>query len=177
MKIYVTRHGESETNAQNLCCGRWDVDLTEEGIKQAGGLAAKLANCKIDAIISSPLKRAKKTAEIIAKQHGLDVLVDDRLTEMDYGIYEGGLRTAPEFRCARVQFVKRIPNGESNFQVGQRIFNAMDDIKKRYQNQTVLIVGHAGICRMIGAYLSDMSDEEFCNFKSPNCDLTVYETE
>lgn len=177
MKVYVTRHGESETNSQNLCCGRWDVDLTEEGIRQAGELSDKLADCELDAIISSPLKRARKTAEIIAKPHGLDVIVDDRLTEMDYGIFEGGLRTAPEFRTARIQFVKRIPNGESNFQVAQRIYNAMDDIKKRHQNQTILLVGHAGICRMIGAYLTDMSDEEFCNFRSPNCDLNVYEIE
>jgi probable phosphoglycerate mutase len=121
------------------------------GEEQAEELALKLEGCTIHAAVSSPLIRARKTAEIIARPHGIEIITDERLVEQDYGIYEGGLRTAPEFAAAKNQFAKRLQNGESNLQVAQRVFNAMDDISKRYPNQSVLVVGHAAICKMIAA--------------------------
>ena len=87
MKLYAARHGQTIWNAQNRICGRTDVDLTEKGIQQAKILAAAVEKCAVDVILSSPLKRARDTSQIVAEHNRIPVLVEDRLTEQDYGIY------------------------------------------------------------------------------------------
>ena len=110
MKLYVTRHGQSEWNYENKVCGISDINLTEKGIEQAKELAAKLENYNIDIIISSPLRRARKTAEIISSTIGKDIIIDNRLFEQNFGVYEGGSRDSLNFKesiynkCERICF-------------------------------------------------------------------------
>jgi broad specificity phosphatase PhoE len=72
-KIILIRHGETEWNKEEIFRGRVNIELNETGLKQARLLAEFLADLKIEAIYSSPLKRASKTAEIIVSYHGLNV--------------------------------------------------------------------------------------------------------
>ncbi|MFV0413381.1 MAG: histidine phosphatase family protein, partial [Oscillospiraceae bacterium] len=67
MKIYVTRHGETVWNFENKLCGSTDIKLTSKGIGQAQALAKTLGGRGIEAIIASPLKRARQTAQILAQ--------------------------------------------------------------------------------------------------------------
>ena len=89
MKIYITRHGQTEWNALGKLQGRKDIELNEVGRKQAEMTRDKLKNEKVDLIISSSLKRAKQTAEIINKEFNVDILEDERLVERGYGDFEG----------------------------------------------------------------------------------------
>lgn len=85
--IYIIRHGQTELNTRNALQGRSDHPLNETGIRQAEEAAERLKGVRFDAVYSSPLIRALRTAEIIVP--GLQPVIDDRLIEMEYGPYEG----------------------------------------------------------------------------------------
>lgn len=89
MKIFVTRHGQTKWNALRKLQGRQDVELNEIGKKQALIVGEKIKNEEIDIIITSPLKRAKETAEIINKKLNVEIVEDNRLIERCYGDFEG----------------------------------------------------------------------------------------
>ena len=89
MKIYVTRHGQTDWNVQGKTQGRADIELNEVGIKQAKQTKEELKNIDIDLIICSPLKRAKKTAEIINEGRNIPIIFDDQIIERNFGEFEG----------------------------------------------------------------------------------------
>ena len=90
MKIYSTRHGQTDYNLKDLIQGITDNELNQTGILQAYELAEKVSEkSDIDIIISSPMKRAYRTASIISEKNNLDIITDERLREWDYGRYEG----------------------------------------------------------------------------------------
>ena len=98
MNLYVARHGQTIYNFHNKVCGITDLELVEQGVKQAYQLSEQLLNSNINLIISSPLKRAVATAQIISEQINASYIIDSRLTEQNYGIYEGALRNNPDFK-------------------------------------------------------------------------------
>ena len=85
--IYIIRHGKTELNKANVLQGRSNYTLNEEGIKEAKEAARKLDGVHFDHVFSSPLRRAVRTAEIIAP--AIAPTIDERIIEMDYGPYEG----------------------------------------------------------------------------------------
>ncbi|RYD78766.1 MAG: histidine phosphatase family protein, partial [Sphingobacteriales bacterium] len=94
LKVYLLRHGETAYNADgNRYCGRTDIELTTKGLRQAKFVFDQLSDIKIDAVYSSPLLRAKRTAEIASGER--DVFIDERLIEVDFGDWEG--KTKEEF--------------------------------------------------------------------------------
>lgn len=84
-KIFLCRHAETDMNKSRLWSGRTDTELNENGIVQAQILGKKLGHYPIEAVYSSELKRSKQTAAEIARCFNLDILVDKRLNEADYG--------------------------------------------------------------------------------------------
>ena len=88
MKLFLVRHGETDHNAKKLLVSITYVPLNEKGREQARLLAKRLKNEQIDVIISSPLSRARETAEIIAEQHGKKVIVSKELIERNFGALE-----------------------------------------------------------------------------------------
>lgn len=174
MKLYVTRHGQTDWNRQRKVLGRTDIPLDSVGLAQAELLAQKLTNSNIDLIISSPLKRAHQTAEAVAKATGLALLTDDRLIEQDYGTFEGVDRDDPGFWAAKECFVCRYPGGESMFQTAHRVYGFLDGLKDR-REETVLLVTHGGICRIIHSYFYDMTNEEYPRMMVENCALLEYD--
>ena len=175
MKIYVTRHGETEWNVLNKVCGLTDVALTENGIEQAKVLAYKVSGLGIDVIISSPLKRAYETGRIVAERCGAPIVIDNRLIEQNYGIYEGVDRKDPAFLANKRNFAYRYPEGESMMQLAYRVYGFLDEIKKQYSGKNVLIVSHGGICRVINTYFTDMTNDEYFHHSLLNCELVEYE--
>jgi broad specificity phosphatase PhoE len=87
--IVFARHGQTAPNRDGLVLGRADPELTEEGYQQAHRLAEALATEPVTAILTSPLLRARQTAEAVAAACGLPVTVDERLVEIDWGAWEG----------------------------------------------------------------------------------------
>ncbi len=176
MKIYTTRHGETEFNLKELICGISDIDLTDTGIKQAHELSGKAFECRdIDLIICSPLKRAMQTAKIIANKINCEIITDERITEWDYGSYEGMSRHTDGFAKAKCEFGCRMKDGgESVLQLAHRVYSAIDEIRIKYHDKTVLLVCHGGVCRIIETYFNDMTTHEYANFFMGNCELREY---
>ena len=175
MKLYVTRHGQTEWSLQKIVCGSTDCDLTEAGFKQAAALAEQVKGLGIRRVVSSPLKRAHQTAEVVASALGLPVEIDERLREQSYGGYENGSRQDPVFLEAKAQFPGRLKGGESWFRVAQRIFNFLDALAAQQGDEPVLLVAHGGVCKLIRAYFEEMSNQEFIDFEMGNCELVCYE--
>ena len=96
MKIYITRHGETDWNAVGRVQGRIDTEINEVGRKQAQDLAAELKSIGIDRIVASTLKRSGQTAAIIADVLGVPIQNDERLRECAFGEFEGMLLSERE---------------------------------------------------------------------------------
>lgn len=185
MNLYVLRHGQTEMNSRDLVVGITDDKLTQAGIEQAKEAAENIASFSgkdaVDIIISSPLIRAKVTAqtvqEAIEKKTGrkVDLIIDKRLIEQNYGELEGTSRFSEEFAISRGAYACRTgKSGESILMLGQRAYNILDEVKEKYAGKTVLFVTHGGICRVIRSYFYDMTPEEYPAWRALNCQLDKY---
>ena len=174
MKLLVTRHGETEWNKKNLILGRTDIPLNDTGIMQAKRLRDNIP-FEFKYVFASPLKRTAMTAQIICENKDIEIKYDDRLIEMDFGIYEGKDRGDKTYQEEKRKFFKRFPQGESYFKTAQRVYNCLDDIIKEYAGENVLIVTHNGICRIIHTYFCDMGNEDFASYSVGNCEIKVYD--
>ena len=173
--LYIARHGQTIWNAQNKVCGITDVDLTEEGKEQARDLALAVADKDIDVILSSPLKRAVETCQIVSDICNIPFETDDRLIEQNYGSYEGADRKEEAFLNNKRNFAYKYPGGESMMQVACRVYGLIDEIKSKYKDKNVLFISHGGVCRIVNTYFRDMANDEFFNYTLSNGELEVYE--
>ena len=87
--FYFLRHGQTAWNVEGRFQGHSDIPLNEVGLAQAHDAAKILARCPIDLIVTSPLMRARRTAEIVSAQLGKPLLFDDDLKERRFGAFEG----------------------------------------------------------------------------------------
>ncbi|MNW36490.1 Phosphoserine phosphatase 1 [compost metagenome] len=174
MKLLVARHGQTEWNYENRICGVSNIELTDKGLEQARLLASKVKDYHIDIILSSPLKRALKTAEIISDEINRDIIVEDRLIEQNYGSFEGLLRTGEGFRHAKKQFPNKLGGGESILQVVQRVYNLLDEIIAEYADKNVMIISHGSVCRVINSYFNECSNQEYNDYYTKNGELVEY---
>ena len=175
MKLYIARHGETPWNLENRVCGRTDVPLTEKGVEQARLLAQNAMGKGIEVILSSPLLRAQQTAHAVSEAIGVPIELDERLIQLDFGSFEGGPRSDPEFQYTRAQFPTRYPGGESAFQLAHRVYSCLEDVKRKYAGKTVLLVCHGGVCRMVRSYFMDLTNDEYSYYFAPNAELVEYD--
>lgn len=141
MTLALIRHGQTDWNAQRVFQGSSDIPLNEVGRQQARETAEMLASesQKWDAIVSSPLSRARETAHIIAEGLGLELgPAIDEWTERSYGIYEGQ-PAAPELRTH--ESVERVHS------VIARGRSGLARVTELYPDRAVLIVAHGTIIR------------------------------
>ena len=149
MRIYLVRHGETELNQKKCYYGHMDVGLSEKGVKQAKAIGAFFQNRSFDVVVSSPLILAVKTAEYILGGREQKIVVDERLSEQNFGIFEGFTyeqlleRYPDEFQSWNQDFSGyRIPGGESFSDVRDRIDNYLKELIGR--DGTMLLVAHKG---------------------------------
>jgi len=150
--LLLIRHGETAWNAESRIQGQLDVPLSNAGIWQAGRLAQRLADERIDAIFASDLTRAWLTAQPIGQSRQIDPLADVRLRERHFGIFQGhtlediSARWPVEFAAWRERNPDwAIPEGESARQFIERVLQALDEITHRYAGGTVAVVAHGGV--------------------------------
>ena len=175
-KIYFVRHGESQWNVADRICGQTDVPLTPKGHEQAEETGREIIKqgIKAEMILCSPLLRAKNTAEHISKITGIPLQVEPRLVEQNFGVWEGtSPRRSPEFHKAKQEFLCRNGNGESMFQLAQRIYNLLDELREEKKNY--ILVAHNGIARVIRSYFGDMTNEEYAAYGVENCSVTTFD--
>lgn len=175
MKLCIARHGETLWNTENKISGRTDVPLTERGLEQARLLAKNAMGRGIDVIISSPLLRARQTAQAVSDAIGVPVLTDERIMELDFGIFEGASRSDPGFVSTRTQFPTRYPGGESAFDLAYRVYDFLYDVRRSYPDKTVLMVCHGGVCRMVRSFFQDLTNDEYSSYFADNAELVEYE--
>lgn len=177
MKILLTRHGQTDWNVLGKIQGQTDIELNETGIKQAETTREKLLDYDIDLILTSPLKRAKKTAEIIGKDRNIPIKVEDRLVERKFGAFEG--KTRQEFNLDEIwdyKLDKQYENMESVKQVCNRINTFLSNLKKTYSDKTILLVTHGGVCIPIRAYFEGIPENNIlAQFQFDNCEVKEYE--
>ena len=149
--IYLLRHGLDD---ENYIGGHSDVDLIPEGIAQVERSASFIEDLKIDRIITSDVKRALSSAEIVRSKLGKDIplIVDPRLRELDKGLLTGRLRSSlteeEEAICEMKDIYMRYPNGESMQDMYDRVKYLMDS-EYFIDKESSLIVTHRGIINMV----------------------------
>ena len=180
MKIFVARHGQTEWNKEHRVSGILEAELSAEGRRQAEELAMKLKQeqsvNRIEAILVSPLKRARDTAAPIEEALGIRAIVENDLHEMDFGEYDGTDWYNPEFHRIKNGIFSRFPGGESVADVAKRAYTLLDRIRREYSSN-VLLVCHAALIGVIDTYFNSKTVEEFISFSTKNCQVIEYETE
>ena len=176
-RVYFVRHGQSIWNTQKKVCGVTDVELTTLGHEQAVQAGKDIAESGIvfDEIISSPLIRAVQTARHISEITGRPVKLDERLTEHNFGKFEGTDWDRPEFRQSKECFADSYEGGESLLRLAQRIYNLLDEIKADTSGKTYLLVAHNGVARAVESYFHSMTNQEYASFGVKNCAVVTYE--
>ena len=169
MRFILVRHGQTDWNSQFRVQGQSDIPLNGNGIRQAEALALRLKDELLDAIYTSPLKRASRTAEAIGRFHKVEIQTIDDLKELDTGDLDGfyypDIKTeCPEFSRVWINDAAsaRLPGGESLPELQNRVWACVEDIRKKCQNlTTVLLVSHffaisTILCKVFEMSLSDM---------------------
>ena len=146
--FWFLRHGETDWNARNLSQGDVEVPLNEHGLAQARAAADLLPNRGIATIVSSPLSRARITADIAAAKLGLPVLVDDGLREVSFGVNEAKPMAEPWF--ADWVEGRSTPEGAESFgRLRERAVAAIN--RSLAYPPSVLVVGHGALFRAVRA--------------------------
>lgn len=157
-KIYLIRHCQSMGNIEHKFQGQYDADVSPAGEKQLELLGLRFRNEHIDAIYTSPLKRARATAEAIAKYHDMEPIAEPGLIEIDCGRMENMLltdvaRLFPEvaLNWDRSPDLCEFPGGETMREVYDRVNAALDRIIAENPGKTVVITTHGGALRNLYA--------------------------
>lgn len=157
MRIILTRHGETDWNMAHRTQGKTDIELNANGVAQAYALAGVLkTRYRIEHVLYSPLKRAQKTGEIIARALKTPALADERLKEFGFGVWEGlSYDTIQSQYPDEMEIwsdsphLFRLNGAESLTAFVDRCNVFLQDMKKRYDQKTILVVGHALTCKAI----------------------------
>lgn len=158
--FYIFRHGESTYNIRGLIQGHTnDSVLTETGVAQAHQTGKKLSRRSIDILISSPLRRAQETSEIVASHIKVPIIYDDDFIEVNVGIIEGMHYTDVEKEfgdlykrwrsCAMNDTETKFKNGETKMQVRQRVFKALTKYAKESKYRNFAISAHGIIIMQV----------------------------
>jgi len=171
VEIILARHGETAWNVEEVFRGRLDIELNETGIKQAELLAERLSELKIEAVYSSPLKRALNTAEAIARRQGLEVRVSPGLIDGDFGQWQGLSLSEVREQYAELyeqwvdspQLVK-IPGGEGLDEVRARALKVVDEVIAKHGGRVVL-VSHRVVNKVLICALLGLDNSHFWNIR------------
>jgi broad specificity phosphatase PhoE len=185
--VILVRHGRTAWNARQGQGERFrgiiDVPLSEEGVAQATVTARRLASERINAVYSSPLRRAADTAEIIAGIHGLDVQTRPGLSSMDYGDWAGRFhadvaRQWPDlFRHWQADpFDVRVPGGESLADLRERAVAALQQALARHSDgDTILLVSHQAVTRTLVCAMVGMPNAGYWWIRQSLCNLSRFD--
>lgn len=179
MKIWITRHGQTNLNKKHLMQGRTNEPLNDTGRMQAREARKKIGSILFDAVYSSPLDRAIETASIIGNVSKNQVIIDERITEMNFGQYELKKYTGMGWKMTLFWLLPEImpsPKGVETIDalVGRSSSFLSEIEKKDYDN--VLIVCHGGIIRALRGYMEDRNNGIRWRPKPKNCEILEYES-
>ena len=180
--IIFLRHGQAKNNIERILTGRTPgVPLTEEGINQAEKAAKFLEHMNISAIYSSPIERARHTAEIVGKHNSLDVTIDDRLIELDMGKFTGV--PYDEIFTSHGNVFMKFYNGELEIahngvetfsEVKKRILGIVDHVIENHPDQNVVLVTHMDPIKAMLSTVVDLTPTNLFELIIANASLNIF---
>jgi len=180
-ELILARHGETSWNVEKVFRGRADVDLNEVGVRQADLLAKYLGNWQLEAVYSSPLKRALDTATRVARYQTVTVRIAEGLTDIDFGEWQ----SLPEQQVKRLYptildewqnnpHKVRMPGGEDLEDVRRRAVEVVNSTISRHQG-SVLLVSHRVVLKVLICHLLGLDNSHFWNIKQDVCGITIFD--
>jgi probable phosphoglycerate mutase len=181
-QIIFLRHGQAKNNTERILAGRTEgVPLTETGIKQAEQTAELLKDMNISAIYSSPIERAKHTAEIAGKYNSLDVTIDDRLNELDMGkftnvpydeIFKSHGNVFMKFYNGELEIAH---NGVETFSnVKKRVLEIVEHVIEKHPDENVLLVTHMDPIKAMLSTIVELSSTNLYELIVANASLNIF---
>ena len=179
--IIFLRHAQAENNTKRILAGRTEgVPLTKTGIQQAEQISEYLKPLDISAIYSSPIERAKHTAEIVTKNSAIDVELDERLTEIDMGKFTR-MNYDDMFAKYGNIFLKFYENDpviaehevETFPNVQKRILDMVDHVIKKHKNENVILVTHMDPIKSMFAKVMNLVPKTLFELIIANASLTI----
>ncbi|KUO73659.1 MAG: hypothetical protein APF77_22840 [Clostridia bacterium BRH_c25] len=179
-RLYLVRHGETEWNKASKVQGSTDIELSTAGIIQAHQLAERLAGEDINVIYSSSLRRALKTAEIVADCRSCSIVKSEKYHEICLGPWEGMTineikeKYSEHFRVYREDPANfRLPGAETFLDLTERTYNAILEIVSKHIGKNILLVSHgtaikAAIIRILGIDIVN-----YTKFRIDNASISV----
>jgi probable phosphoglycerate mutase len=179
--IIFLRHGQAENNTKRILAGRTEgVPLTKTGVEQAERIAKYLKHMDISAIYSSPIERASNTAKIVADYNSLEVVLDERLTEIDMGKFTR-MNYDDMFAKYGNVFLKFYENDpviaeckvETFPEVQKRVLDMVGHIVKKHKNQNVILVTHMDPIKSMLSTVMDLKPKTLFELVIANASLTI----
>jgi len=178
--VLLARHGQTRSNVTGFFMGWSDEDINDLGYTQAQSLSSRLAGMPVASVYTSPLKRARNTALILAKPHKLDLKVLDDLIEIKLGDWQGLHMNEISQKWPEIWKQSRIdpsevtmPNGESFHQVTERAVRAFEMIVADNQDKQVAMVTHDVVIRVLVAHILGASNSIYRQFEINNASLST----
>ena len=178
MKIWITRHGQTNLNKQKLMQGLTDEPLNENGRAQAREAGKQTEGVHFDAVYASPLGRAIETASLIGHVDPAEVIVDPRIIEVDFGKYEARPYTMMGIRMTLYWALPEVfPAPQTVETIASMTARSSSFLKELEQKdyENVLVVCHGGIIRALCGYLEGRRNGIKWRPKPKNCEIRVYE--
>lgn len=173
--LYVVRHGQTDWNVACKIQGKTDIPLNENGLEQANKVKELLKNIEFKKVFSSPLLRAKKTAEIICDSK-CSILTDERISERCMGNYEG-----MDPHSLNLDYLwdysenTSVENVEPVKDLIVRVHNFLEENKKSYENDDILLVTHGGVYPAILTYFNGIpEDNKVLRQRIKNCEIVKF---
>lgn len=177
--LYLVRHGQTAGNVSGLFIGATDIPLDELGERQTRELGQRFATIPLDDVVTSPLQRARRTAEAIGEVTGHRPIVVPGLSEMDFGSAEGltfqqVIEQFPELKddlgsIANLDLT--FPGGESRRAFVERVTTTFLGIIERYEGKKVAAVAHGGVIGTLYAQLHRDPDPNLARYAVANCSI------
>ena len=181
-QIIFLRHGQAKNNTDRVLAGRTEgVPLTNAGIKQAKNTAQLLEHMHISAIYSSPIQRAKHTAEIVGNQNSLDVITDDRLIELDMGKFTG--LPYDEIINSHGNVFMKFYNGELEIahngvetfsEVKKRVLGIVEHVIEKHRDENIVLVTHMDPIKAMLSTIIDISPTNLFELIIANASLNIF---
>lgn len=174
MDLIIVRHGQTGWNVMKKVQGQVDIPLNSKGREQAINLREEIKDIQPDVIISSPLLRAKQTAQILYKNKKISY--DNRITERNFGKFEG--LTIDEFNADDFWSYKKnikYQQAENIQEFFNRVYDFLKEIEIKYRDKKVLLVAHTGVIIAVNSYFRGIPhDDNFFKLDFKNCKIFKY---
>ena len=181
-QVIFLRHGQAKNNTERILAGRTEgIPLTDRGVQQAEHTAQLLEHMNISAIYSSPIQRAKHTAEIVGNHNSIDVQIDDRLIELDMGKFTG--MPYDEIFNSHGNVFMKFYNGELEIahngvetfsEVKKRVNSIVDHVLEKHPNENVVLVTHMDPIKAMLSSIFELTPTALFELIIANASLNIF---